>query len=201
MENVLREPDAVKWLDNDRFVVANEGDLDGGSRGFTIFTKDGKVAYESGASLRIRGRQRRPLSGSAQQEGHRAGRRRGRDLRRGQADLRRLRARLGWSASTRTPAREPEFLQLLPSGIGPEGLVAIPSRNLLVTANETDLVEDNLARSHVMIYERAEGPAAYPMITVGADQRRRAARLGRAVRPGCRPGGGRQALCRVGLGL
>ena len=35
---------------------------------------------------------------------------------------------------------EPEFVQLLPSGVGPEGLVAIPSRNLLVTANETDLV-------------------------------------------------------------
>ncbi len=44
-------------------------------------------------------------------------------------------------------------------------MVAIPSRNLLVTANETDLVEDGLARSHVMIYERAEGPATYPMIT------------------------------------
>ncbi|TIP77080.1 MAG: alkaline phosphatase, partial [Mesorhizobium sp.] len=47
----------------------------------------------------------------------------------------------------------------------PEGLVAIPSRNLLVTANEADLVEDGLARSHVMIYERSEGPATYPMIT------------------------------------
>ncbi|TIU95877.1 MAG: alkaline phosphatase, partial [Mesorhizobium sp.] len=54
---------------------------------------------------------------------------------------------------------EPQFVQILPSGIGPEGLVAIPSRNLLVTANEADLVEDGLARSHVMIYERSEGPA------------------------------------------
>ena len=71
---------------------------------------------------------------------------------------------------------------MLPSGIGPEGLVAIPSRNLFVTANETDLVEDGLARSHVMIYERAEGPAAYPMIAAGPDRRRHAARLGRAVR-------------------
>ncbi|TIX81024.1 MAG: esterase-like activity of phytase family protein, partial [Mesorhizobium sp.] len=60
---------------------------------------------------------------------------------------------------------EPQFVQILPSGIGPEGLVAIPSRNLLVTANEADLVEDGLARSHVMIYERSEGPATYPTIT------------------------------------
>ena len=57
-----------------------------------------------------------------------------------------------------------QLLQLLPSGLGPEGAVAIPSRNLFVTANETDLVEDGGARSHVMIYERAEGEAAYPQI-------------------------------------
>ena len=50
-ENTPREPDAVKWLDNDRFVVANEGDYKGGSRGFTIFTKRGDVAYESGPSF------------------------------------------------------------------------------------------------------------------------------------------------------
>ena len=59
-------------------------------------------------------------------------------------------------------------MQLLPSGIGPEGILAIPSRNLLVTANEVDLVEDGGARSHVMIYELAEGAPAYPMIASGA---------------------------------
>lgn len=36
-----------------------------------------------------------------------------------------------------------------------------------MTANETDLGEDGLARSHVMIYERSEGPATYPMLTAG----------------------------------
>ncbi|MCB1471049.1 MAG: alkaline phosphatase, partial [Rhizobiaceae bacterium] len=36
-ESIVREPDAVGWLDNHRFVTANEGDMDGGSRGFTIF--------------------------------------------------------------------------------------------------------------------------------------------------------------------
>ena len=39
------------WIDANRFVTANEGDWKGGSRGFTIFNKDGSVAYESGASL------------------------------------------------------------------------------------------------------------------------------------------------------
>lgn len=47
----LREPDAVPWIDNDHFAVANEGDLDGGARGFTIFAKDGSVIYESGPSF------------------------------------------------------------------------------------------------------------------------------------------------------
>ena len=41
MNGVVREPDAVKWLDDDHFVTANEGDMDGGSRGWTIFNKDG----------------------------------------------------------------------------------------------------------------------------------------------------------------
>ncbi|MBK3745994.1 alkaline phosphatase, partial [Paraburkholderia aspalathi] len=34
MKDVPREPDTIKWLDNDRFLIANEGDYKGGSRGF-----------------------------------------------------------------------------------------------------------------------------------------------------------------------
>uniref|UniRef100_UPI00286D4FD6 esterase-like activity of phytase family protein n=1 Tax=Tabrizicola sp. TaxID=2005166 RepID=UPI00286D4FD6 len=58
----------------------------------------------------------------------------------------------------------------LPSGISPEGMVAIPARNLLVTANEVDLRADGLAPAHVMIYALAEGVPAYPTITsAGSD--------------------------------
>ncbi|WP_315982161.1 hypothetical protein [Aliamphritea spongicola] len=49
-----REPDAIKWLDDDRFVTANEGDFEGGSRGFTIFSKSGDVLFESGLDLEYR---------------------------------------------------------------------------------------------------------------------------------------------------
>jgi hypothetical protein len=64
----------------------------------------------------------------------------------------------------------PALAQLLPSGVSPEGAYAIPSRNLLVTANEVDLFEDGLARAHVMIYDYAEGAARYPYLTsAGAD--------------------------------
>jgi hypothetical protein len=33
----------------------------------------------------------------------------------------------------------PELVTILPTGIGPEGLVAIPQRNLFISANEKDL--------------------------------------------------------------
>jgi alkaline phosphatase len=164
MENVLREPDAVKWLDNDRLVVANEGDYKGGSRGFTIFKKTGEVVYESGPSFEYQvanaghypeARNKKGI----EPEGIEAGTF-------GEDKLIFVASERGSVASVyKDTGAEPQFLQLLPSGVGPEGLVAIPSRNLLVTANETDLVEDGLARSHVMIFERAEGPAAYPTIT------------------------------------
>ncbi|WP_052954517.1 hypothetical protein [Microvirga vignae] len=59
----------------------------------------------------------------------------------------------------------PELLQVLPTGIGPEGLLAIPSRNLFVATSETDLHGDGGAAPHVMIYQRAEREApAYPTI-------------------------------------
>ena len=60
-----REPDAVQWIDDDRFVTANEGDLEGGSRGFTIFNKDGTVDYESGTAFEHDHRPPRPLSREA----------------------------------------------------------------------------------------------------------------------------------------
>ena len=59
----------------------------------------------------------------------------------------------------------PRLTQILPSGVSPEGMVAIPSRGLLASANEADLGEDGLARAHVMLFQAGPGPAAYPMIT------------------------------------
>ena len=166
-ENVLREPDAVKWLDNDRLVVANEGDYDGGSRSFTIFARSGEVLFESGSSLehhniRAGHYPDKRNSKGIEPEGVEA-------AAFGDETLIFVASeRASTVAVYRDTGGEPEFVQLLPSGVGPEGLVAIPSRNLFATANEADLVEDGLARSHVMIYERTEGAATYPMI-VSAD--------------------------------
>lgn len=164
MENVLREPDSAKWLDDNRFVVANEGDYEGGARGFTIFSKTGEVLYESGPSFEYEvanighypeARNKKGI----EPEGLATGKF-------GEDKLIFVGSERGSVVGVyKDTGAEPQLAQLLPSGIGPEGLIAIPSRNLFVTANETDLIEDGLARSHVMIYERAEGPATYPMIS------------------------------------
>lgn len=166
-ENALREPDSAKWIDDNRFVVANEGDYEGGSRGFTIFSKTGEVLYESGPSFEYEVARLGHYPEARNKKGNEP---------EGLATGTFGEDRLIFVGSERgslvgvykDTGAEPELLQMLPSGIGPEGLVAIPSRNLFVTANETDLVEDGLARSHVMIFERAEGAATYPMITAAS---------------------------------
>ncbi|MBP1882667.1 esterase-like activity of phytase family protein [Sinorhizobium mexicanum] len=161
---VKREPDAVKWLDDSRLVVANEGDYEGGARGFTIFDTTGKVLFESGAAfehaIAAIGHypEKRSSAKGVEPEG----------VELAQYGKDKLFFVLTERASIvgvyKDTGGEPELLQLLPSGIGPEGAVAIPGRNLFATANETDLVEEGGARAHVMIYERREGEPAYPQI-------------------------------------
>ncbi|MFN3576128.1 MAG: esterase-like activity of phytase family protein [Tabrizicola sp.] len=170
MEGVLREPDAVKWIDADHFVTANEGDYEGGSRGFTIWKKDGTVVYESGPSLE------REIAAL----GHYPDKRNKKGAEPESVEVALFdgvphlfvaseRASLVAVYDLTDPAN-PVLKQMLPSGVSPEGLVAIPQRNLFATANEVDLRADGLAPAHVMIYERAEGAAAYPTITsAGSD--------------------------------
>lgn len=163
MKDVAREPDAVKWLDDNRLVVANEGDWKGGARGFTIFSKDGKVLYENGAGFereiaKIGHYPDKRNKKGVEPEGLEA-------AKFGDDNLFFVLAeRASIVGVYKDTGAEPELLQLLPSGVSPEGAVAIPGRKLLATANEVDLVEDGGARSHVMLYERAEGEAAYPQI-------------------------------------
>lgn len=163
-KGVKREPDAVKWLDNERLVVANEGDYEGGARGFTIFSRDGEVLYEAGASLE------REIARIGHYPDKRSGKKgiepEGLEIAEfdGRKHIFVLSERASVIGVYREAGAKPELIQLLPSGIGPESAVAIPERGLLISANETDLVEDGGARSHVMIYELAEGKAAYPQI-------------------------------------
>ncbi|MCS6624261.1 esterase-like activity of phytase family protein [Roseibacterium beibuensis] len=160
---VPREPDSVAWIDADHFATANEGDMDGGSRGWTIFHQDGTVVYESGldferAIIEI-GHYPEERSGNKGVEPESitvdtfggvpmvfVGSERGSVV--GVYDV--------------TDPAAPVLMQLLPSGIGPEGYVTIPERNLLVSANETD---DAGPRAHVMLFEYQDAPAVYPHLT------------------------------------
>ncbi|WP_420961364.1 esterase-like activity of phytase family protein [Brucella sp. IR073] len=163
-KGALREPDAVKWLDDNRLVTANEGDYKGGSRGFTIFSRDGKVLFESGASLE------RKIAAIGHYPEKRSSKKgiepEGIEIATfgGTKYIFVASERASIVGVYKDTGGEPEFIQLLPSGVGPEGLTAIPERNLLVTANENDLVEDGGARSHVMVYKLEEGKPAYPTI-------------------------------------
>ncbi|MAC79454.1 MAG: alkaline phosphatase [Rhodobacteraceae bacterium] len=162
----VREPDAVKWLDDDHFAIANEGDMDGGTRGWSIFNKDGTLVYDSGVSFEY----------AAITAGHYP------DKRSDAKGIEPESVTSGTFGGTpfvfvgaergsivgvydATDPANPVLKQLLPSGVGPEGYVTIPDRNLLVSANESDLIEDGGVRAHVMIYEYQDAPASYPMLT------------------------------------
>ena len=162
----VREPDGVQWIDADHFATANEGDMDGGSRGFTVFRKDGTVIHESGASFEHaiveigHYPDRRSDAKGVEPEGMEFATFGGTPF----MFLLSERGSIVGVYDMTDPAN-PALKQLLPSGISPEGAVAIPGRNLLATANEFDGREDGVAGAHVMIYEYQEGPAVYPHIT------------------------------------
>jgi hypothetical protein len=167
----LREPDAVKWLDDNRFVTANEGDWKGGSRGFTIFEPDGKIDFDVGAAfdhetVRIGHYPDKRNKKGAEVEGMEVGTYGSDRLIFVGAE----RASVVGVYKDAGAGKDPELLQMLPGGIGPEGLLAIPQRNLFVTASETDQRKDGGPGSMVTIYQRAEGTAAYPTI-VSADDK------------------------------
>jgi hypothetical protein len=166
LAGVVREPDGVQWIDDQHFAIANEGDMDGGSRGMTIFHKDGTLVWESGASLEH----------AIVQIGHYPDRRS--DAKGAEPEgmefavfgdtpyvfVMAERASVVAVYDVTDPAA-PVLKQLLPSGISPEGAVAIPSRGLLATANEFDGAAEGAARAHVMLYQYGEGPASYPHLT------------------------------------
>ena len=167
--DVPREPDAIKWLDADRLVVANEGDWNGGSRSFSIFNRDGSVVYDSGNALDI----------DAARLGHYPDARNKKGVEPEGLEVATfgdqqyifvVEERSSLVAIYKDTGAEPEYVQTIPSGISPEGITAIPARNLIVTANEVDLREDGGIGSHVMVYELAEGEADYPQLVSDNDE-------------------------------
>ena len=171
-----REPDTVGWIDNHTFATANEGDyadangVEGGSRSFTVFRTDGTVAYDSGASFeyeQIRAghyNEARSENKGGEPEALEVGKFDGRTLLFVGAERANV---LGVYDVSRGA---PRFLQLLPTGIGPEGVKAIPKRNLVAVAAETSV--DGFFPSMITIYEERKG--APPSMQLVSDRRRTA---------------------------
>lgn len=166
---VPREPDAVTWIDNERFATANEGDYKGGSRGFTIFDTAGNVLYDSGNTLEHFGMSAGHYpEGRAENKGvEPEGIEYGRFGDTGYIFVNMERA--NFVAVYEDTGAEPELVGVLPTAIGPEGSLALPDRNLFVVATEVDAAEDNI-RATVSVYELAEGSASYPYLLSGVDE-------------------------------
>jgi len=164
LTNVPREPDGVSWISNSQFVTADEGDLDGGSRGFTIFNTDGSVAYAAGNSVEH----------IIVRHGHFPDKRAGKkgnepeNAEFGKFGKDKLlfigseRASVALVYKLKKNHEAPQLMQVLPTAVKPEGLLAIPQRNLFIVAGEEDNRGDKI-RSGLSIYQRGDG-TNYPTI-------------------------------------
>ncbi|MEM7435025.1 MAG: esterase-like activity of phytase family protein [Myxococcota bacterium] len=161
---VPREPDGVTWIDTELLVTADEGDLDGGSRGFTIFNTGGEVVYTSGNTndqLTARlGHYPDARSGNKGNEPENA------DFGTYGDDeiliVASERSSVLFVYDVSTPGA-PALKQVLPAGAAPEGVLALTSRDLLIAASEEDSRGDKL-RSVLNIYVYDEAPATYPTL-------------------------------------
>ncbi|WP_051906405.1 esterase-like activity of phytase family protein [Methylomarinum vadi] len=160
-----REPDGVAWLNTELFVTANEGDLDGGSRDFTVFDHHGRVVFTAGNAL----------DHQAVRLGHYPDKRSGNkgnepenvDVGRYGKDtflfIASERANLIFVYRVNNGGRSFRLMQTLPAGVAPEGIKAIPGRNLLVAAGEVDDRKKGI-RSVLTLYRLQDKPAGYPTV-------------------------------------
>jgi DNA-binding beta-propeller fold protein YncE len=163
--DVPREPDAIGWVGAEHLATANEGDWKGGSRGWTVFdAATGDVAWDSGNSfdhlavrLGLYPDKRSDAKGS-EPEGLLSATFDGVPY----VFVGSERANFVAVYDVTDPAA-PVFVQALPSTPGPEGLLAIPERGLLVVSSETDDAEA-LIRATVQVYQLGASAPAFPTI-------------------------------------
>lgn len=167
LTEIPREPDAVTWISNWALATADEGDLDGGSRGWTVFDHKGTVLQRAGNDLEhLLVRVGHYPESRSENKGNEP---------EGIAFARYNTGKFLFVGSERSSAvtvlkqadhTRFEPVQVLPGGVRPEGLLAIPHRNLFVTAGEEDAREDGI-RSVITIYRLEPGRPTYPTIYSG----------------------------------
>ncbi|SDF14689.1 Uncharacterized conserved protein [Cellulosimicrobium cellulans] len=170
-----REPDAVGWVDDAHVATANEGDWKGGSRGWSVFDAvTGEVVWDAGAELeRLAVRVGLHTEDRAAKKGVEP---------EGLAVATLGGTRYAFVGSERsnfvavydvTDASAPRFVQVLATTNGPEGLLVVPQRDLLVVSSEEDDAAAGV-RSAVTVFGRgdawadAAGSPRFPSV-VSAD--------------------------------
>jgi len=163
--DVPREPDSIAWVGDTHLATANEGDWKGGTRGWTIFdATTGAVAWDAGNSIEhlalTHGLYNNDRAGKKGSEPE------------GLAVATFNDTTYGFVASERSnfvavydlsDPVSPEFLQLVFATNGPEGLLPVPERNLLVVSSETDDASVGV-RASVALFELGDGAAGQPSI-------------------------------------
>lgn len=163
-----REPDAIAWIDDNHVATANEGDWKGGTRGWTVFDTSGKIVWEAGNSvenLAIRHglhNNKRAKKKGVEIEGISTAKMNGTNY----AFVGSERSNFVAVYNVNDPAN-PQFVQMLFTTNGPEGILPIPERNMLAVSSEVD-EPDNAVRSAVTLY-RLGGQESQPSI-VSADE-------------------------------
>ena len=152
-----REPDGVAWINDDQFATANEGDYQGGSRGWTIFNRNGKVVWDAGNSLEHLAvahglyPDKRSDAKGIEPENVAFAKIKGVPY----VFVNAERANFTAIYDVSRPA-SPRFVQLLPTTNGPEGVVAVPKRNLLVVSSEEEIPDAGI-RGTVQVYGLGKG--------------------------------------------
>lgn len=169
-----REPDSIGWIGDDHVATANEGDWKGGTRGWTIFdAATGEPVWDAGNSFeQLAVRTGLHIEGRAEKKGSEP---------EGLAVTEVNGTPTALVASERSnfvavydvsDVTAPKFRQILPTTPGPEGVLPIPSRNLLVIASEADDAEAGV-RATISVYgfgdqfAAAGGTPMFPSIVSG----------------------------------
>ncbi|EJK46736.1 hypothetical protein THAOC_34583 [Thalassiosira oceanica] len=166
LNDVAHEPDGVTWMGNEYFATANEGDLFGGSRSFSIYKcvrgSEIEEVYNSGNLLE-------KITASI---GHYPEERSGNKGNEPENVAYDPEHKLLFVNSERSSVtlvfdvlnpEEPIYRQVLPSTVGPEGAYYIKGRGLLAVAGEKDDRGDKI-RSAITIHHYGDMYPNYPTV-------------------------------------
>ncbi|MFD6857544.1 esterase-like activity of phytase family protein [Rhodococcus sp. NPDC060090] len=169
-----REPDAIGWIGDNHLATANEGDWKGGTRGWSIFdAATGDVVWDAGNSFsQLAVRTGLHTEGRAESKGPEPEGLAITDIGGRPAVLVASERSNFVAVYDVSDPTAPEFVQTLPTTPGPEGILPIPERELLVIASETDDAEARV-RASLSVYGYGDafaenaGIPSFPSIVSG----------------------------------